>query len=175
MSENTRAGAAAIIAGAAEKSRMGMPVMAPGSPGAELERLRALLGEALKVLRNSDPAPGTIAYSVAAFIAAELKVEPAPLPYSVEGRMIICARSLAIATVDGPEGEREATAEFIARACSSFPELVRVAREGLRYAQYLDALSVYTSGLQSSPPAPAMPYDQDLAAAVIEAATGERP
>lgn len=190
MHENTSAGAAGFDLSPAEKTRMGMPVMAPTAapsvtpwvPASEVERLRALLLEGaahLDQVRTTEAGIKWVETVQREFAPAK----PAPLPYRVggsSGRAILDANGRVLATVAGAawpsdtSGEAEATAEFIARACSSFPELVRVAREGLRYARYGSALHEYSTGRGALPP-PVLPYAQDLAAAVIEAATGERP
>ena len=100
----------------------------------ELETLRALLKEAGERLDpcGFPPMPRVYAPGEALHerIAKALAPKPAPLPYTSKGTMVIDANGVTLATLAGgyAVGHYQATAEFIARACTYHQELVDTVR-----------------------------------------------
>lgn len=103
-------------------------------PSDELETLRALLKEAAYVVSpglKPPQAPTLPGQSLHERITRALKPKPAPLPYTANRCTVRDVNGVVLFGVSGPDEESAATAEFIARACSTHAALVEAVRASL--------------------------------------------
>lgn len=132
------------------------------------KELQALLRDVLPVLGR---APGR-EIEVYERVVRALKIDPAPTPYSAEsGGVVMSADGAWVCNVEHrSREENEATAAFIAHACTHHAALLKLAHEGFRYAE-----RVVVGSISGAPPASPVFFDLAAAVATLAAADPDRP